>query len=211
LALLAGLLPLIGYAIVHRVRLTHLWYYPGPLAAALLLASLLASALWERGHRGLAAAGAAAGILLAALAWGVRLSAHPSVEHYRVADAIGRRLARELPADARVAGWDVGLVAYRRSCRVTNLDGLVNSYDYLDALRSRQITAWLDREGVSGIVEYFDGDPLVWLADRDPALPARLVERFRMEFDYAGPLSTSAQRRAFVYFDYRRSPRPRYN
>ena len=55
---------------------------------------------------------------------------------------------------------------------------------------------------------YFDGDPLAGLAERDPALPGRVSERFRMAFDYVGPLtlSGSPRRRVFIYFDYRPAP-----
>lgn len=204
LAVLAGLLPLAVYATAHRARLTHLWYYAGVLTAALTLAALVASTLWQRQSRRLVVAGAVAGLVAAAAAWAWHSSAHGGQEHYQVADAMGRRL-QAMPADARIAGWNVGLIGYRRSCRVTNLDGLVNSYDYLQVLRERRVAAWLDREGITGLVEYFDGDPLAGLAGRDPALPGRVRERFRMAFDYLGPLtlSGSPQRRAFVYFDYR--------
>jgi hypothetical protein len=184
----------------------------GALTGCLVLASLIASALWERRHRGLVVAGAVAGLALAAGAWTLRLAVHRGDEHYRVADAMGRRL-QALPPDARVAGWNVGLVAYRRSCRVTNLDGLVNSYDYLEALRQHRVAAWLDREGIGGLVDYFDGDPLAGLAEHDPALPGRVSERFRMAFDYVGPLSLSGspRRRVFIYFDYRPARPPRAN
>jgi hypothetical protein len=204
LATLAGLLPLAVYAIVHRVRLTHLWYYPAVLTGLLVLASLIASALWARRRRGLVVAGAIAALALAAGVWTLRLVVHRGDEHYRVADAMGRQL-QTLPADVRVAGWNVGLVAYRRSCRITNLDGLVNSYDYLEVLRENRVAAWLDREDITGLVEYFDGDPLVELAGRDPSLPGRVSERFRMAFDYVGPLtlSGSPRRRVYIYFDYR--------
>jgi hypothetical protein len=210
LAILAGLLPLAVYAMVSRVRLTHLWYYPGVLTGSLMLASLIASALWERGRRSLVVAGAVAGLALAAGVWTLRLAVHRGDEHYRVADAMGRRL-QTLPPGVRVAGWNVGLVAYRRSCRVTNLDGLVNSYAYLEVLRERRVAGWLDREGIAGLVEFFDGDALAWLAERDPALPERVSERFRMEFDYVGPLalSGSPRRRVFIYFDYGPARLPR--
>jgi hypothetical protein len=208
LVLLAGLLPLAAYAAIDPARLTHVWYYPGVLAAALLLAALVASGLWQGRRRGVVVAGAVAGLALAAAVWGLRASVYGGAEHYRVADAMGRRL-QELPVDARIAGWNVGLVGYRRSCRVTNLDGLVNSYDYLQVLRERQVAAWLDREGFTGLVEYFDAEPLVELAGRDPALPARVTERFRMAFDRPGrlPLSGRPHRRVYVYFDYRPAPR----
>jgi hypothetical protein len=204
LAVLAGLLPLAVYAVAHRVRLTHLWYYPGALTGVLLLAALVASALWARGRRAMVGAVAVAGLALAAGVWTLRLAVHKGDEHYRIADAMGRRL-QGLPGDVRIAGWNVGLVAYRRSCRVTNLDGLVNSYAFVEVLRERRLAAWLDREGITGLVDYFDRGPRVELAERDPALPGRVSERFRLDFDYAGPLSVSGatRRRAFIYFDYR--------
>jgi hypothetical protein len=204
LALVAGLLPLALYATVHPARLTHVWYYPGVLTAALLLASLIASTLWARRRRGLVLAGAIAGLAVAAAVSTLRFSLRGGDEHYRVADAMGRRL-QPLAADGRIAGWNVGLIGYRASCRVTNLDGLVNSYDYLEVLRERRVADWLDREGISGLVEYFDGDPQAALARRDPALPGRVRERFRMPFDHVGRLvlSGSPHRRVFIYFDYR--------
>jgi hypothetical protein len=211
LVLLTGLLPLVGYAIVSPVRLSHLWYYPGALAAGLTLATLVGSEWWAHGRRKLVVTGIALGVTFAAAAWGVRLSVTQRGEHYRVADAMGRRLERTLAPDVRIAGWNIGLVAYRRSCRVTNLDGLVNSYDYLDAFLGRRVVPWLDREGISGIVEPFDGDPLATLAERDPRLPSRVSERFRMEYDHVSAmalptlatLTPAPRRQVFIYFDYR--------
>ncbi len=63
--------------------------------------------------------------------------------------------------NARVASWDAGIIGAHTERTVTNLDGLVNSWDYklryLDPGRTDQ---YLSDRGVTHLVQYF---PLAWL------------------------------------------------
>ena len=71
---------------------------------------------------------------------------------------------RVLPEDSVVGAWDAGVIGYFSRFPVVNLDGLVNSYDYLHARKSaRDGYASLYREfGIThfAIPARFEGSPL---------------------------------------------------
>ncbi len=54
-----------------------------------------------------------------------------------------------LPEDAIVGSWDAGRIGYFSSVPVVNLDGLVNSYDYLDASMNGNVDSLLDKYGIT--------------------------------------------------------------
>ena len=185
------------------------WDYPAVPIGGLVLASLIGSALWEHGRRRLVVAGAVAGLALAAGVWTLRLAVHRGDEHYRVADAMGRRL-QTLPADVR--GPPGGMSGWSRIAEpAASPTSTVSPTPTRISRRSASAASphLLHCEGIAGLVEYFDGDPLAGTC-RATALPERVHERFRMEFDYVGPLASSGspRRRVFIYFDYRPARQP---
>jgi hypothetical protein len=56
---------------------------------------------------------------------------------------------RHLPRDAIVGSPDSGVVGYFAHRRVINLDGLVNSADFLRAMKAGKLEAWIQRAGVT--------------------------------------------------------------
>ena len=59
---------------------------------------------------------------------------------------------RLLPEDSVVGSWDSGLMAYFSRFPVVNLDGLVNSWDYLRARKKRAEAAFHQRYGITNLV-----------------------------------------------------------
>ncbi len=56
---------------------------------------------------------------------------------------------RVLPEDSVVGSWDAGVIGYFSRFPVVNLDGLVNSYDYLRARKEGTDTAFYQRYGIT--------------------------------------------------------------
>ena len=87
--------------------------------------------------------------------WNIRLQPS-SYDRYIAAREAAQWMNTHLPEDAILAGWDVGLVGYYAERPVVNLDGLVNSYEYYNAMNRREGIEFLDRTGVDYIVQYYN-------------------------------------------------------
>jgi len=75
-------------------------------------------------------------------------------DRHLTAVAEGARWAREhLEPGAIVAMTDAGVFAYLSGLTTVNLDGLINSYDYLESLRAGRVREYLDRKGVDYFME----------------------------------------------------------
>ena len=64
-----------------------------------------------------------------------------------------RWLRNETPEETRVAGFNVGVLAYYSERPTTNLDGVMNP-DALDALNERELLAYVEGLGVDFVVDY---------------------------------------------------------
>ena len=92
-------------------------------------------------------------------------------------------LARKLPADAVIAGTDVGALAFWTRVRVVNLDGVMSDFDYQQVLRDGNLARYLRREGVTHV------GTALW--DADQTYTARPTEpMYRHQID---PAATHAQ------------------
>jgi hypothetical protein len=81
------------------------------------------------------------------------------VHHSRMANAeAGRWVSSHLPADAVLGSWDAGVVAYFTTQRVVNLDGVVNSVAYKEALRAGTAGRLVDQWGVTWLINH-SSDP----------------------------------------------------
>ena len=60
-----------------------------------------------------------------------------------------RVVDRVLPEDSVVGSWDAGVIGYFSRFPVVNLDGLVNSYDYLRARKEGTEAAFYQRYGIT--------------------------------------------------------------
>lgn len=75
---------------------------------------------------------------------------HPAA-HYKAA----MWLKENTEPSAIIGCWDAGAVGYFSRRSVVNLDGLVNSFDYLPYLKKGNITEYLKEKKVSIIAQYF--------------------------------------------------------
>ncbi len=91
-----------------------------------------------------------------------------------------RWINEETPEDTTVAGLNVGFLSYFGHRPTINLDGVVND-GALDALRKRELLAYVQAQGPTYIVEYdlylFNFYRVFWGADLQPYL--RLEQEFR--------------------------------
>ena len=87
-------------------------------------------------------------------------------------------LAKVLPANAVIAGTDVGALAFWTGRRVINLDGVMNDFAFQRVLRDRKLADYLRREGVTHI------GTALW--DADQTYTARPTEpMYRHQIDPA--------------------------
>jgi hypothetical protein len=84
-----------------------------------------------------------------------------SYSRYRIAADLGAWLDEHLPTDARVTSWDAGIIAAHTDRSVTNLDGLINSWQFKERYLDTGALEQYQRErGIDHVVQYF---PIAWL------------------------------------------------
>ena len=66
---------------------------------------------------------------------------------------------RLLPEDSVVGSWSAGVIGYFSRFPVVNLDGLVNSHDYLRALKEGTEVAFSQRYGITHFADVWHGGP----------------------------------------------------
>jgi hypothetical protein len=157
---------LVGYYTLLSAQLW-LWYF-APLVLyglALLLhggADLLDGAAAE-GTRSLRTVQALLLVpLLGGLVLQARTFADPHLRSIQEANRdAGRWISAHLPDDAVIGSWDAGVLGYFTDQPVVNLDGVVNSDEFADALHAGTAGALLRAEGVTHIANHggvVDGD-----------------------------------------------------
>ena len=82
----------------------------------------------------------------------------------------GRWISANLPEDAVVASWDAGVLGAFTDQPVVNLDGVVNSGEFADAMAAGRGGAFLRAEGVTHIANHGD------VIDGDDPLARQLVD-----------------------------------
>lgn len=140
------------------------WYFAPQLAwLALILTgalpALAARAATDDPQRPRRAAALAAGPLLLALAGalgnGLWRANDSGFLPARLVDRDAARWVNDnLPADAVVGSWDAGVIGWFSDRPVVNLDGVVASHAFLDALRRQESAAYLQALGLQYIVNH---------------------------------------------------------
>jgi hypothetical protein len=105
----------------------------------------------------------------------------------------GRWISAELPDDAVVASWDAGVLGAFTDQPVVNLDGVVNSSEFADAMAAGRGSEFLRAEGVTHVANHgslVDGDDPVArrLVDEifGPAVGAQMTLVYLEPFVYSG-------------------------
>lgn len=198
----------VGYYTVLQTQ-QWLWYY-GPVLLYLLVLFLLAVAditqagLLER-RRGASPARTVAPVaaifvvpLLLALVVTARQFTDPTLRSIQIANRdAGTWIAANLDEDAVLVSWDAGAVGYFSHRRVVNIDGVVNSLEFYDALRDGTAAEFLRCRDVGFVTNHgpSGGDPEIVrlvgaLAGDDAAARAEAV--YDEPFEYSGTTMGSA-------------------
>lgn len=147
--------------LIRGVLFPEIWYLGQHVLWAFLVGSSCIERLlrWQPARaRRAALGGAALAALAAAVAtWAVRLE-RSSYDLYVAAYDVAHWINETLPDDAILAGWDVGIVGYYAEPRLINLDGLMNSWHYVQSLERGAGLEFLDACGVQYITQYRSGD-----------------------------------------------------
>lgn len=134
-----------------------------------------------------------------ALAWSIGSYVDPGARALLVHDAAtGRWIDRNLPATARVGSWDAGAIGYFSHRSIVNLDGVVNSKEYDDAVEADRTAAFLRERRVRWVANHGGdvngGDPGIDRLIRayfGDAAARRIVVVHRDRYDYTGSLDGS--------------------
>lgn len=219
---LAYLVLLGGYYFVLSSQIW-LWYFAplglyATIALVLVAADLSDGARLEQparpARRAVMPIAAILGVpLLLALVIQTRSFADPHLRSIQEADReTGTWISENLPADAVLGSWDAGVLGYFTDQPVMNLDGVVNSFEYLDASEAGTQADFLRDRDLSHLVNHgslVDGeDPDIGRVTAD-LLDQRAADGLRQvhrdEFTYSGTTSGSTPRTAsdrmavFVY------------
>jgi len=62
-----------------------------------------------------------------------------------------------LPVDARIGAWNAGTLGYLSGRTVVNLDGLVNSWEFLET-GQHDLCAYWERQGITHLIDAFSED-----------------------------------------------------
>jgi len=199
------------------------WYFGpaglyGLVGLCIATADLLAGALAEAKptERPTASLIKLAILLISVLAVGAGFQMHSQIEGSTVAmfnahREAGRWIGRSLPADARIGCWDAGVLGYYTPQSVINLDGVVNSGDYLRALQTGQTAEFLRRAGLDYVANHAEITPEEAGPDLresatgllGPEVTSRWHLENRWDFTYAGALNNQQlgfQRRAVLLY-----------
>jgi hypothetical protein len=153
------------------------------------------------------------GVFAVAMAFAIRGIADPNQRSIQVANRdAGRWMSDNLPEDAIIGSWDAGVLGYFTAQPVINLDGVVNSFEWVDALREGTTRQFLLDRGLQYTANHAPMGPngedagiradITRLIGPDVAESAEQVHR--QEFVYGGRIegeSGSAERpwAVFVY------------
>jgi len=160
-----------------------LWYYAPLLLLLIPALALVLSQLWQ-GEKSLSKA-EGAGLVLLAVIWilcGFMIYTYPrSQSVIRLQNQVVLWIKQNLPANARLAAWSSGAVAYFSERQTVNLDGLVNSPEYFFQYRRKgKAGEFIRKMNVDYVVVYY-------LGPRDPnRLGIKLEPVFEARDSYQG-------------------------
>lgn len=96
---------------------------------------------------------------------------------YKISQSVGE-LVNETDI---LASWNAGQLGFFSDRRIVNLDGVINSYEYLEKLKSRSIIPYLKEKKVDYILDY--DIELHWNRYSDESLSYDVVHEFNEELN----------------------------
>jgi len=175
----------VAVALVANLLLFQKWeksvdprYFALPMAAVMfvLVAGVAGATRRVRVLGQLTIAAVAAAFVLEAVVLAARLPA--SMHAKDATQRVYLDLTKVLPAEAVIAGTDVGALAFWTGRRVVNLDGVMNDFEFQKTLRDRKLADYLRRQGVTHI------GTALWDADQTyTARPTEPMYRHQIDPD----------------------------
>jgi len=175
----------VAVALVANLLLFQKWeksvdprYFALPMAAVMfvLVAGVAGATRRVRVLGQLTIAAVAAAFVLEAVVLAARLPA--SMHAKDATQRVYLDLMKVLPAEAVIAGTDVGALAFWTGRRVVNLDGVMNDFEFQKTLRDRKLADYLRRQGVTHI------GTALWDADQTyTARPTEPMYRHQIDPD----------------------------
>lgn len=212
---------LVGYYATLQ-SVPYLWYFApvalyGTWIILLFVADLIEGSMAEKGAHAVLPALVVTLPLVAVAIWSAAGFVAPGNRALMVHDAAaGQWINGHLPPDATVASWDAGVIGYFAYRPMVNLDGVVNSVEWYDALKAGRTAEFLNRRNVRWAANH-GGD----VNGRDPGID-RLLRRYfgdtaagtitvvhRDTYDYTGTLDgsrTDASTKRMGTYVYRLEP-----
>lgn len=135
-----------------------IWYLAQHLLWAFMLSVLVAHRVlvvdqrWIR--RSVTVAFVAAAALGIVATWGIRLQ-RVSYDHAVAVREAAEWINEHLPQDAVIGSWDCGILGFYADPPVVNLDGLVNSANYLQHLQRGTTLDFMDKGGMRYVAQYY--------------------------------------------------------
>jgi hypothetical protein len=152
-ALAAGLSLQLLHAVVFMRWAVFSWHFALFIPVGALAVGALARAVQERWPRAPLRAAVALAALALVAAQAVAISRLPLTFTGAGREA-GRWVAKSLPPDAVLGMKDSGAFSFFSERRVMNLDGVVNSFEFQEALCRGELAEFLARHGVAYIVQH---------------------------------------------------------
>jgi hypothetical protein len=141
-----GALQLVSFVMFQRWAKPLEQWYLAPLVG--ISAAIVAATVVDFLGAKWAVRGAAVLALLVAVLVGAGLGERsPEPQKQAVVDVLA-----STPPQAVFASTDSGILAFGSGRRVINLDGLVNSFAYQDAIRDQRLGAWLREQGATFLI-----------------------------------------------------------
>jgi hypothetical protein len=191
LVLFAGLQPL-AYGLLYHGHYTYApWYYAAQPLLAALLAGAAAQALADKAGPRFAVAvptAACAAVLAACAVRAARSGQAPEADGPLY---VAARWARDhLDSQARVGTWNAGAIGFLSGRQVVNLDGVVNTFAFLEREQYDLCGYWA-RTGITHLVDVFEareGSAAMRGATLPvPAFYARCAERLELVWSERPP------------------------
>jgi hypothetical protein len=131
----------------------HWWHFASYTPLTVITTTLVFDRVCERSRCRALVMGVAAG-LVAAVGLGLYVDREIRAVHHRPWYDAALWARETLPEDAVIGMTDAGLFGYFSRRPTVNLDGVINGYEYQEALRDHRLTEYLESCGVTHIADY---------------------------------------------------------
>lgn len=153
-ALWVGSLVHLLHSTLYMSWAAHWWHFASYTPMMVITAALVFDRVFARSRRPALVATAGTIGLIAVVGLGFYVDGRARAVHHRPWYDAAVWARANLPEDAVVGMTDAGLFGYVSRRRTVNLDGVINSYEYQQALRDHRLTEYLKSCGVTYIADY---------------------------------------------------------